>query len=68
MKMPCINKSPDSARAYLSKQAQKWVMDAGGKLIGDLNSTCEISPLTSYGGEKLVPLVQGKNVVCPFSI
>ena len=62
------NASPDSARTYLSKQAQNWVIEAGGKLVGDLNSICEISPLTSFGGEGLEELVQGKNVHCPFSI
>lgn len=27
--------SPDTARAYLSKQSQKWVTEAGGNLTGD---------------------------------
>jgi len=59
--------SPDTARAYLSKQAQQWVLEAGGNLTGDLDSPCEISPLTSYGGEGLEEIVQGKDVNCPFS-
>jgi len=58
--------SPDTARSYLSKQAQKWVTEAGGKLTGDLDSLCEISPMTSYGGEGLQELVQGKEIQCPF--
>jgi len=58
--------SPDSARSYLSKQAQKWVVDAGGNLTGDLDSICEVSPLTSYAGEGLEELVCGKDIHCPF--
>eukprot|EP00536_Pseudo-nitzschia_multiseries_P007642 jgi/Psemu1/240413/estExt_Genewise1.C_1810089 len=60
--------SPDTARAYLSKQAQKWVVEAGGNLTGDLDSLCEISPMTSYGGEGLEDLVGGKNIQCPFTL
>ena len=60
--------SPDTARSYISQQAQKWVIEAGGKLTGDLNSLCEISPLTSYGGEGLEHLVKGKEIQCPFSL
>ena len=63
-----ITFSPDTARAYLSKQAQKWVTEAGGILTGDLDSLCEISPMTSYGGEGLEDLVQGKQIECPFSL
>jgi UDP-N-acetylglucosamine/UDP-N-acetylgalactosamine diphosphorylase len=61
--------SPDTARAYLSQQAQKWVIDAGGTLTGEKDSgTCEISPLTSYAGEGLEELVQGKEIACPFTL
>jgi len=60
--------SPDTARSYLSKQAQQWVTKAGGKLTGDLDSLCEMSPMTSYGGEGLEELVQGKDIQCPFSL
>jgi len=60
--------SPDTARAYISKQAQKWVTEAGGKLTGDLDALCEISPMTSYGGEGLDELVQGKEIKCPFTL
>jgi hypothetical protein len=60
--------SPDTARMYLSKQAQKWVVEAGGKLTGDLDALCEILPMTSYGGEGLEELVQGKEIQCPFSL
>mmetsp|Transcript_14955 Transcript_14955/g.16421 ORF Transcript_14955/g.16421 Transcript_14955/m.16421 type:complete len:482 (-) Transcript_14955:333-1778(-) len=62
-----LSDSPDTARAYLSKQAQQWVVDAGGILTGDLDTLCEISPLTSYGGEGLEEIVQGKDIHCPFS-
>jgi UDP-N-acetylglucosamine/UDP-N-acetylgalactosamine diphosphorylase len=63
-----LSDSPDTARFYLSKQAQKWVIEAGGTLTGDLDSICEVAPLTSYGGEGLVDLVSGKEIICPFSL
>lgn len=59
--------SPDSARGMLSKLAQKWITDAGGKLTGDLASVCEISPLTSYAGEGLEAIAKDKETVCPFN-
>lgn len=60
--------SPDTARFFLSKQAQKWVVEAGGRLTGDLESTCEVAPLTSYSGEGLEDTVAGKEISCPFSL
>lgn len=60
--------SPDTARAYLSSLGKRWVKNAGGILVGDLDSICEVSPLTSYGGEGLEELVKGKEVECPFSL
>lgn len=60
--------SPDTARKFLSDLAKKWVTDAGGILVGDSEAICEISPLTSYGGEGLTELVQGKEIECPFCL
>ncbi|KAG7355237.1 UDP-N-acetylglucosamine pyrophosphorylase [Nitzschia inconspicua] len=61
--------SPDTARQHLSQQAQKWVIAAGGTLTGNRDSgICEISPLTSYGGEGLDELVKGKTIECPFNL
>jgi len=61
--------SPDTAREMLSKLAQKWIVDAGGKLIGDLDiGMCEIAPLTSYAGEGLEGNAKGKEITCPFSL
>jgi UDP-N-acetylglucosamine/UDP-N-acetylgalactosamine diphosphorylase len=60
--------SPDTARAYLSALAKKWVVEAGGTLKGDMESTCEVGPLTSYDGEGLENLVNEKEVTCPFSL
>ena len=62
--------SPDTARAYLSRQAREWVVAAGGALAaaGEDEGCCEIAPATSYGGEGLAGLVKGKTLECPFSL
>jgi UDP-N-acetylglucosamine/UDP-N-acetylgalactosamine diphosphorylase len=60
--------SPDTARSLLSGLAKQWVTYAGGVLVGDLDSICEVSPLTSYGGEGLEELVKGKEISCPFQL
>ena len=61
--------SPDTARAMISDLAKSWVVAAGGKLVGDVeNGICEVSPLTSFGGEGLGNLVKGKEIECPFSL
>jgi UDP-N-acetylglucosamine/UDP-N-acetylgalactosamine diphosphorylase len=60
--------SPDTARAMASDQAKKWIKNAGGNLIGKVDDgVCEISPLTSYGGEGLEHY-EGQDVACPFSL
>jgi UDP-N-acetylglucosamine/UDP-N-acetylgalactosamine diphosphorylase len=60
--------SPDTAREMISTLAKKWVKAAGGNLAGDLDSTCEVSPLVSYSGEGLTDIVKDKDIVCPFSL
>jgi UDP-N-acetylglucosamine/UDP-N-acetylgalactosamine diphosphorylase len=60
--------SPDTARMLISSQAKQWVQEAGGTLTGDVESTCEVSPLTSYSGEGLEELVKGKEINCPFAL
>jgi len=59
---------PETARALISNMCRKWVEDAGGKLSGDADAICEISPLTSYAGEGLEELVKDKTIECPFSL
>ena len=60
--------SPDTARMYISKLAKRWVSQSGGILQADSDEViCEVSPLTSYGGEGLESL-KGKEIKCPFSI
>lgn len=59
--------SPDTARAAISNLAKKWVEAAGGTLAGDIESdNCEILPQTSFAGEGLEELVNGKMLSCPF--
>lgn len=61
--------SPDTARAYLSELAKRWVTEAGATLKptnGD-QDVCEVAPLTSYGGEGLGEW-KGREIQCPFSI
>ena len=61
--------SPDTARTMISDLAKKWVVDAGGTIVGNVEaSVCEISPLTSYAGEGLEELVKNKEIECPFSL
>ncbi|KAL3945836.1 MAG: hypothetical protein SGBAC_000108 [Bacillariaceae sp.] len=60
--------SPDTARKYISELAKKWVEEAGGKLVGDMEAICEVAPLTSYGGEGLEEKVKDKEITCPFSL
>jgi len=60
--------SPETARRMMSDLAKKWLQLAGAKLIGDLQlDECEISPLTSYGGEDL-DMYKDREVKCPFRI
>ena len=58
--------SPDTARAMISALSQKWVKDAGGNLVGNVDAICEVPPPVSYAGEGLEELVQGKDIECPF--
>jgi UDP-N-acetylglucosamine/UDP-N-acetylgalactosamine diphosphorylase len=60
--------SPDTARAMISALSQKWVKEAGGNLVGNVDAICEVSPLVSFAGEGLEELVQGKDIECPFSL
>mmetsp|Transcript_4877 Transcript_4877/g.10949 ORF Transcript_4877/g.10949 Transcript_4877/m.10949 type:complete len:267 (-) Transcript_4877:117-917(-) len=60
--------TPATARMMISKLSQRWVQDAGGNLTGNLDSICEVSPLTSYAGEGLEGVVKGKDIECPFSL
>ena len=61
--------SPDTARLAISNLAKGWVKAAGGTLTGDTDSNmCEVAPKTSFAGEGLEELVQGKEISCPFSL
>jgi UDP-N-acetylglucosamine/UDP-N-acetylgalactosamine diphosphorylase len=63
--------SPDTALQHLFQQAQRWVTAAGGIVKTPQSNdglVCEISPLTSYGGEGLEDIVKGKTISCPFTL
>ncbi|GFH59840.1 hypothetical protein CTEN210_16319 [Chaetoceros tenuissimus] len=59
--------SPDTARAMISSLSKEWLIQAGATLKeeGSADCICEITPMTSYGGEGL-DSYKGKEVVCPF--
>jgi UDP-N-acetylglucosamine/UDP-N-acetylgalactosamine diphosphorylase len=60
--------SPEIARRMISDRAKMWLTRAGAQLIGDVESDqCEISPLTSYGGEDLETF-KNRQVECPFQV
>ena len=55
--------SPDTARAALSAEHRRWLTAAGATLTGD--GAVEVSPLVSYDGEGLAPLVAGHTYATP---
>ncbi|KAJ5806905.1 hypothetical protein N7474_010497 [Penicillium riverlandense] len=56
---------PDTSRADIMKQGQRWVEKAGGVVIteGDAFGV-EVSPLISYGGENL-EFLRGREIKAP---
>ncbi|GMG20846.1 unnamed protein product [Ambrosiozyma monospora] len=53
------NDSPETSRLNFLKRSTQWVLDNGGLLEND-DALVEVTPLTSYGGEHLKKLVEGK--------
>jgi UDP-N-acetylglucosamine/UDP-N-acetylgalactosamine diphosphorylase len=65
---------PSTARSDIFKLHRRYIEKAGGKLTDQVEEV-EISPLLSYAGENLEPLVQGKvfdtktvHLLCPSEI
>ncbi|EFJ40387.1 hypothetical protein VOLCADRAFT_108177 [Volvox carteri f. nagariensis] len=52
--------SPRAAVDALLLQQTRWVEDSGGALADEEEGVVEVSPLVSYAGEGLGPLVEGK--------
>ncbi|GFH08247.1 uncharacterized protein HaLaN_03179 [Haematococcus lacustris] len=52
--------SPTAATDALLLLHSSWVQAAGGKLADPVTGVVEVSPLVSYGGEGLEPLVAGR--------
>ncbi|GIL48342.1 hypothetical protein Vafri_4620, partial [Volvox africanus] len=52
--------SPKAAVDALLLQHTRWVEDSGGSMADEEEGVIEISPLVSYAGEGLAPLVEGK--------
>ena len=52
--------SPETACAMMTARSKAWVIKAGGQFSQSDEGDVEISPLTSYSGNDLGPLVQGK--------
>ena len=63
--------SPDTARKMISSQAKCWALAWGAEIsesdFSDSGGLCEISPLSSYGGEGLGKRI-GRMTRCPFHL
>eukprot|EP01121_Diplochlamys_sp_Union-15-3_P010346 TRINITY_DN2898_c0_g1_i1.p1 TRINITY_DN2898_c0_g1~~TRINITY_DN2898_c0_g1_i1.p1 ORF type:complete len:241 (+),score=43.00 TRINITY_DN2898_c0_g1_i1:160-882(+) len=61
---------PETCCNDLSRLHKRWIKDSGGAFRHGDNSTglCEISPLLSYAGEGLEPLVKGKEFSLPLHL
>lgn len=59
---------PETSRRDIIAQHARFILNAGGKIIGDLddpNVQFELSPWVSYAGEGIKEIIQGKSVTLP---
>jgi len=59
---------PETCRAHLSTLHKSYIINAGATFTNDHDGLCEISPLLSYDGEGLEPLVKGKKFDLPLHL
>lgn len=66
--LPIPKDSPETCLRDICHLHRLYIENAGGKVEITESLLCEISPLVSYSGEGLAPLVKGKVITLPVEI